>query len=51
MSKEKILIINSIPLNNGDAALVFTLFKKLKAKGHSVQIATYYYDEVIKHYP
>ncbi len=51
MSKERILIINAIPLNNGDAALVFSLYNKLKAKGHSIDIATYHYKEVIKHYP
>ena len=51
MSKEKILIVNAIPLNNGDAALVFSLYNKLKAKGHHVNIATYQYKEVIKHYP
>jgi len=51
MSKEKILIVNAIPLNNGDAALVFSLYNKLKEKGHEVKIATYYYDEVRKHYP
>ena len=51
MSKEKILIVNAIPLNNGDAALVFSLYNKLIEKGHRVKIATYYYEEVTKHYP
>ena len=51
MSKEKILLVNAIPLNNGDAALVFSLYKKLIEKGHQVKIATYYFDEVIEQYP
>jgi polysaccharide pyruvyl transferase WcaK-like protein len=51
MSKEKILIVNAIPLNNGDAALVFSLYNKLKEKGHQVKIATYYFNEVSKKYP
>jgi len=51
MSKEKILIVNAVPLNNGDAALVFSLYNKLKEKGHQVSIATYYFDEVTKKYP
>lgn len=51
MPKEKILIVNAIPLNNGDAALVFSLYKKLQDKGHHVKIATYHFEEVIKQYP
>ena len=51
MSKERILIVNAIPLNNGDAALVFSLYNRLIEKGHQVKIATYYYDEVTKQYP
>ena len=51
MSKEKILLVNAIPLNNGDAALVFSLYHKLVKKGHQVKIATYYYREVKKQYP
>lgn len=46
-----ILIFNAVPTNNGDAALVFSLYNKLIKKGYSVKIAAQRYSIVKKLYP
>lgn len=46
----KILIDNCVPLNNGDAALIFALKNKLKKKNELV-MSCLNYKEVKKHYP
>nr|WP_319401194.1 polysaccharide pyruvyl transferase family protein [uncultured Carboxylicivirga sp.] len=46
-----VLIVNAVPLNNGDAALVFALYKKLTELNFNVKIATFQYDKVKKLYP
>ncbi len=45
------LIINAVPTNNGDAALVFGLRDKLIEKGYKVTISTLKIDIVKKLYP
>lgn len=49
--KIKLLINNVVPLNNGDVALFYALYKKLIAAGFQVKIATYYYKLATKLYP
>ncbi len=49
--KQKVLINNVVPLNNGDVALFSTLYKQLLKAGFSVQIATYYYKLAKEKYP
>jgi polysaccharide pyruvyl transferase WcaK-like protein len=46
-----IIISSSIPVNNGDAALVFSLGDAFTAKGFEVIYSTYYYHDVQKLYP
>lgn len=46
-----IMIEFAVPLNNGDAALIFSLGEKLEAFGHRVVYSTYNYEKVTKIYP
>lgn len=46
MQSKRILIVNAIPTNNGDAALVFGLYKRLLKDGHHIQIATFDYERI-----
>ncbi|MBP2097440.1 polysaccharide pyruvyl transferase family protein [Enterococcus rivorum] len=46
-----ILIENAVPLNNGDAALIFALGEKLESLGHSVMYSCSEYKVVKKMYP
>lgn len=48
---KKVLIVNAVPTNNGDAALVFALRNKLIEKGYDVIISTLKYDTVLNLYP
>lgn len=48
---KKILIMNAVPTNNGDAALVFGLKDKLINKGYDVTISTKRYNTVKRLYP
>lgn len=47
----KILIENAVPLNNGDAALIFSLGEQFEKKGYEVFYSTFNYREVIRKYP
>lgn len=47
----KVLIENAVPLNNGDAALIFALGESLENKGMDVTYSTFNFQEVIKKYP
>lgn len=47
----RILIENTVPLNNGDAALIFALGEQFEKKGCEVFYATFDYQEVVKKYP
>ena len=47
---KKILIINAVPLNNGDAALVFSLYESFKKYGFQPEIASFYFRQVKKIY-
>src|SRR5690606_6044147 len=40
---KNVLITNAVPSNNGDAALVFSLYDSLKRKGFNVSIACQHY--------
>src|SRR5690606_7538260 len=51
MKRSNILIINAVPSNNGDAALIFSLSNALKSKGYPVKIACQHYDLVKDLYP
>ena len=51
MAKRKVLITHAVPVNNGDAALVTSLYDTLIQAGHEVTIATFYYDIVKAKYP
>ncbi|MCF1613604.1 polysaccharide pyruvyl transferase family protein [Tetragenococcus koreensis] len=48
---KKVLIDNCVPLNNGDAALIFGLYKQLKAKKCEVEFSCLKQKEVKKIYP
>lgn len=48
---KRILIVNAVPTNNGDAALVLGLREKLINKGFDVTISTLRYETVRKLYP
>ncbi len=48
---KKVIIMNAVPTNNGDAALVFGLRDKLIEQGYEVWISTTKYDIVKKMYP
>jgi polysaccharide pyruvyl transferase WcaK-like protein len=45
------LIVNAVPLNNGDAALVFALYDAMKKKGLDVAIAAHCYGLIREIYP
>jgi len=47
---KNILIMNAVPTNNGDAALVFSIYDKFKEKGNNVTIETYDYERVVELY-
>lgn len=51
MKVQNILLVNALPLNNGDAALVFSAKDYFVKKGYSVKIATQKFETVKKHYP
>lgn len=48
---KKILIENAVPLNNGDAALIFALGESLEDRGFDVTYSTFNFQEVIEKYP
>ena len=50
-SKQKILLVNSYAVNNGDLALVVALYEQLIARGYQVGIATFYYKFLKSQYP
>lgn len=50
-SKERILLVNSYAVNNGDMALVIALYEQLITHGYTVRIATFYYDFLKDKYP
>jgi colanic acid/amylovoran biosynthesis protein len=47
---KKILMLNAVLTNNGDAALVFGLYESLNSRGHDVSILTMHYDKIKKNY-
>lgn len=47
----KVLIDNCVPLNNGDAALIFGLYKQLKEKKFNIEFSCLKKEEVEKVYP
>lgn len=49
--RPNILIINAVPTNNGDAALLFSLYDKLNKLNINITIATQQYSNVKKIYP
>lgn len=48
---KKVIIDNCVPLNNGDAALIFGLSNQLIKKGFSVEYSCLNYEEAKKIYP
>lgn len=51
---KKVLIFNAVPFNNGDAALVFSLYKIFESQGFEVKIASFDFDyakSTYKNYP
>lgn len=50
-SKKEITIASAVPINNGDAALVFSLENSLIEKGFNINISTFHYDLVKNLYP
>lgn len=46
-----IMIDNAVPLNNGDAALIFSLGDELESLGHTVVYSTFQLNKVKKRYP
>lgn len=46
-----ILIGNTVPVNGGDAALLFALYEALVERDHRVEIASYHFKTVSRHYP
>lgn len=49
--KKKVLIVNAVPLNNGDAALVLYAYHYFVDKGFEVEIATNYFKKIKQIYP
>jgi colanic acid/amylovoran biosynthesis protein len=45
-NSKKILLLNAVLTNNGDAALVFGLYEALLRKGHQVSILTMHYNKI-----
>ncbi len=50
-TKRKVVISSAVPLNNGDAALVFSLADALTSRGFQPVISTYHYQRVRALYP
>ena len=50
-SKKEITIASAVPINNGDAALVFSLENSLTEKDFNINISTFHYDLVKNFYP
>lgn len=48
---KNVLIVNAVPVNNGDAALVFALYEAIKERGYNVTIATHRFELVRHYYP
>lgn len=46
-----ILIENTVPLNNGDAALIFSIGQQFESKGDTVYYSTFNYKRVKEKYP
>ncbi|CAD5897496.1 conserved hypothetical protein [Carnobacterium maltaromaticum] len=46
-----IMIDNAVPLNNGDAALIFSLGDELESLGHTITYSTFQLKKVRKRYP
>lgn len=51
MKKKKVLIVNAVPTNNGDAALIMSIYNRLKKENYEVEIETYDYELVKTLYP
>ncbi len=51
LSKREITITSAVPINNGDAALVFSLENSLLENDFITNISTYHYDLVKNFYP
>jgi colanic acid/amylovoran biosynthesis protein len=49
--KKKILLVNALPLNNGDAALIFSAYNYFIKEGYDVKVATHKYEYVKQYYP
>lgn len=47
----KILVENAVPLNNGDAALIYALGDKFEKRGDEVVYSTTHFEKVQKKYP
>lgn len=43
---KRLLIFNAVPTNNGDAALLFSLYHALKKQGYDIKIATRHFNLV-----
>src|SRR5690625_3060742 len=50
MQNNNVLICNAVPTNNGDAALVFSLYEAFKNKGYNTKIAAMHYSLVKQNY-
>lgn len=50
-NKKSILLTNAYAVNNGDLALVISLYEELSLRGYRVSIATFYYEFLKKYYP
>jgi len=51
MKKKEVLLVNALPLNNGDAALVFSSYEYFINAGFNVKIASQKYKTVRQVYP
>lgn len=51
MKKKEVLLVNALPLNNGDAALVFSSYEYFINAGFNVSIASQKYNTVRQVYP
>ncbi|MGG5357915.1 MULTISPECIES: polysaccharide pyruvyl transferase family protein [unclassified Enterococcus] len=47
----KVLIENAVPLNNGDAALIFSIGQEFENRGDTVYYSTFHYQKVKRKYP
>jgi polysaccharide pyruvyl transferase WcaK-like protein len=50
-SQQKILLVNAVLPNNGDAAISLALYNKLKSSGFDVVLSSYYFHKMKAHYP